>query len=51
MHDDALSALASAWRVSLVASILLFAALAIAPVWDRDVYIKALHEALTMEPP
>jgi hypothetical protein len=49
MIDEALSALVSAWRVSLVASLLLFAGLAIAPIWDSAIYLKALHEALVMD--
>jgi hypothetical protein len=49
MIDDALSALASAWRVSLTATVVLFAALAIAPMWDTAIYLKALQEALVMD--
>jgi hypothetical protein len=49
MIDDPLAALASAWRVSLVASVLLFTALAIAPIWDSAIYMKALNQALTMD--
>ncbi|HZK92403.1 MAG TPA: hypothetical protein VFC56_19865 [Stellaceae bacterium] len=49
MIDDALTALVSAWRVSLVASVLLFTALAIAPIWDSAIYVKALREALVMD--
>jgi hypothetical protein len=49
MIDVAFSSLVSAWRVSLVASMLLFTALAIAPIWDTAVYVKALNEALMMD--
>jgi hypothetical protein len=49
MIDDPISALISAWRVCLVASALLFVALALAPVWDTAIYFKALNEALTMD--
>ena len=49
MTDDALHALASAWYVSVTASCLLFAALAIAPMWDTALYFRALNEALVMD--
>ena len=42
-------ALASAWYVSVTASCLLFAALAIAPMWDTALYFRALNEALVMD--
>jgi hypothetical protein len=44
------SALISAWRVSLIASTLLWAALALAPFWGSAIYFEALSEALTSEP-
>ena len=50
MFDDAFTALVSAWYVTLTASLLLLVALAVAPYWDRAVYLKALHEALVTEP-
>jgi hypothetical protein len=50
MIDDPLAALASAWWVSLVASALLFVALAIAPIWDSAIYLKVLHQTLTSDP-
>jgi hypothetical protein len=50
MINDAISALASAWYVTLTATGLLFVALAAAPYWDSAVYLKALHEALTANP-
>ena len=49
MIDEIFSSLISAWRISLIASALLWAALALAPYWDRAVYLKALHEALVAE--
>jgi hypothetical protein len=49
MIDDAFSALVSAWYVSLTASCLLFAALAVAPYWDSTIYFSALREALIMD--
>lgn len=50
MIDEIFSTLVSAWRVSVIASGLLLAALAIAPFWDSAVYFKALNETLTTEP-
>jgi hypothetical protein len=49
MIDEFFSALISAWRVTLIASALLFTALAIAPMWDSAIYVKALNEALTID--
>jgi hypothetical protein len=49
MNDDPLSALASAWTVSMLASSLLFIALALAPIWNTSTYFGALNEALTMD--
>ncbi len=50
MIEDAISALVSAWYVTLTASCLLFVAVAVAPYWDSAVYFKALHEALVTDP-
>lgn len=50
MIDEVFSTLVSAWRVSVVASVLLLAALAIAPYWDSAVYLKALHQTLAADP-
>jgi hypothetical protein len=47
MDDDHFSALVSAWAVSLVASVVLFVALAVAPIWDPVIYFGALDQALT----
>jgi hypothetical protein len=49
MNDDPLSALASAWTVSMLASTLLFVALALVPIWNTSTYFSALDEALTMD--
>ena len=49
MNDDALSALASAWRVSVLASTLLFVALALGPIWNTSIFFSALDEALTID--
>ena len=49
MNDDPLSALLSAWRVSLIASVALFAALAISSVWNTPLYFAAVNEALAMD--
>ena len=50
MIDEVFLTLVSAWRVSMLASMLLFTALAVAPYWDSTVYFTALREALTSEP-
>jgi len=49
MNDDALSALASAWRVSVLASTLLFVALALGPIWNTSIFFSTLDEALMMD--
>lgn len=49
MIDEVFSALISAWRVSLIASALLLAALALAPFWDSAIYFEALSETLTAD--
>jgi hypothetical protein len=50
MINDAVSALVSAWYVTLTATALLVIALAAAPYWDSAVYLRALHEALAADP-
>jgi hypothetical protein len=47
---DALSALARAWTVTVIASSVLFAALALAPVWDRAIFLQGLRDALSGDP-
>jgi hypothetical protein len=49
MNDDPLSALASAWTVSLLASAMLFVALTLVPIWNTSIYFSALEEALMMD--
>ena len=49
MTDDPFSAFAAAWRVSLVATSLLFLAMAIAPLWDAGIYASALKQALVQD--
>lgn len=44
---DTLTALARAWTVTTIATALLLAALAIAPVWDAGVFLKALTDELS----
>jgi hypothetical protein len=44
---DALTALARAWTVTTIATALLLAALAIAPMWDTGVFLRALTDALS----
>lgn len=50
MLDRALSALAAAWIVTLVATTLLVCALAAASVWDTTVFLLALRDVLTTDP-
>lgn len=50
MIDQAISALVSAWYVTLTATCLLFVALAVAPYWDGAIYLKSLHETLAADP-
>jgi hypothetical protein len=49
MIDDILAALLAAWRVAVVATALLYAALAVAPAWDSKIYFEALALTLTMD--
>ena len=41
--------MARAWSVTAVALTLLLAALALAPMWDRAIFMQALHEALSRD--
>jgi len=50
MFNLPLAALATAWRVSVLAVIILTAALAIAPYWDASAYLTALRDALCSTP-
>jgi hypothetical protein len=51
MINSCLSALATAWVITLVATTGLFAALAVESVWDRTVYVRALNDVVTTDPP
>jgi len=44
--EPALSALISAWSVTMAAVSVLSAALAVAPYWDQVVFFPALQDAL-----
>jgi hypothetical protein len=50
MLDRALSALLTAWVTTLIATTLLATALAIAPIWNTAVYLRALPRALGLAP-
>jgi hypothetical protein len=50
MVDRCLSALVSAWITTFVATTLLVAALAMASVWDRNVYFQALQDVVATDP-
>jgi hypothetical protein len=46
----ALAALARAWTVTTIATILFLVAIAIAPVWDGAIYMQGLRDALRGDP-
>ncbi len=48
MNQRALQALTRAWVTTVIATLLLGAALAIAPVWDSLGYLNALPGALSL---
>ena len=48
--DTVLTALARAWTVTIIATTLLFAVLAIAPMWDGAIFRQALRDALRADP-
>jgi hypothetical protein len=50
MIDHCLSALATAWLITFVATTGLFTALAAESVWDSQVYFQALQDVLTTDP-
>jgi hypothetical protein len=50
MIDRCLSALATAWFITFVATTGLFTALALESVWDRNVYVQALQDVVTTDP-
>jgi hypothetical protein len=47
--DEALIALARAWTVTTIVTTLFFAALAVAAVWDRAIFMQAVREALSSD--
>jgi hypothetical protein len=47
--SDAIAALARAWIVAMIATTLLGVALAIAPLWDRAIFMQALRDALSTD--
>ena len=47
---EALAALARAWMVTTIATALLLAALAIAPVWDGAIFMQGLRDTLSGDP-
>jgi hypothetical protein len=48
MNCKALQALTRAWVTTVIATLLLSAALAIAPVWDSPAYLAALPGAVSL---
>jgi hypothetical protein len=49
MIDRFLSALATAWIITIVATTGLVTALGVTSVWDRAVYVQALHDVVTAD--
>jgi hypothetical protein len=47
---EALAALARAWIVAMIATTLLVAALALAPIWDSAVFMQALRDSSSTNP-
>ena len=45
-----LAALVRAWSVTTAAVVLLSAAVSLAPMWDRAIFVKSLLEALNTNP-
>jgi hypothetical protein len=45
-----LTALAQAWSVTTISVVALSAAVALAPMWDRAIFVKSLLEALNTNP-
>lgn len=47
---QALAALERAWTVTVIATLLFLAALAVAPVWDGAIFMQGLRDALSGDP-
>ena len=50
MIDRCLSALATVWVITFVATTGLVTGLAVESVWDRHVYLQALQDVVTSDP-
>jgi hypothetical protein len=50
MIDHCLSALATAWIITFVATTGLVTALAMERFWDREVYVQVLQDVATTDP-
>jgi len=50
MNDPVIAALTAAWRTTFVAVSLFMAVLALSLVWDTQIYMRALHDALAQTP-
>jgi hypothetical protein len=50
MIDQCLSALATAWFITFVATMGLVTALAAESVWDRQAYVQALQDVISADP-
>ena len=49
-ETDVLAAMAHAWSVTMVAVVFLYGSLALEPMWDRAIFLKALRQALITDP-
>ncbi len=47
---QALAALARAWTVTTIATVVFLVTLAIAPIWDGAIFTQALRDALSGDP-
>jgi hypothetical protein len=50
MYGVEIWALSKAWFVTVIAAGLFTASLAVAQVWDKDIYLRALQDTLVSAP-
>jgi hypothetical protein len=50
MYGMGIGALNKAWLVTVIAVSLFTASLAVAQVWDKDIYLRALQDTLVSDP-
>jgi hypothetical protein len=49
MVDVIVSALVRAWTTTVIATTMLFVAVALARIWDNAIYLRALQRALKLD--